>query len=213
MAKTLNETILLKMPHALRRNTSLPASNLGREETCLTEGESSLAAVVTACRSGDLASQRQLYDACHENVYRLAVRMAGLQDAADVTQQVFLQAFRSIDQFRGGSRFETWLYRLAVNESLQHLRRKRRWRHHELDWEPMDETHQGGDAERKELLERALARIDPELRSIFLLREVEGLSYQEIAEAIDIPEGTVGSRLNRARRELRRHLSELGYKL
>ena len=71
----------------------------------------------------------------------------------------------------------------------------------------------GGDEriERKELMEQALARLDPELRSIFLLREVEELSYQEIAETLDIPEGTVGSRLNRARRELRGHVVELGW--
>ncbi|MEO8498749.1 MAG: sigma-70 family RNA polymerase sigma factor [Planctomycetota bacterium] len=168
---------------------------------------------MTACQNGDRAAHRQLYDSCHQNVFRLAVRMVGLQDAADVMQQVFLQAYRSIGQFNGRSRFETWLYRLAVNESLQHLRRNRRWRHHELDWEPMDETHQGDEAEQKEVLDQALARIDPELRSTFLLREVEGLSYQELAEALQIPAGTVGSRLNRARRELQRHLSDLGYEL
>jgi RNA polymerase sigma-70 factor (ECF subfamily) len=198
---------------ALRRKENLTASNVDREETCAAEGDS-LGSVVIACRSGDLAAQRQLYDDCHENVYRLAVRMVGVQDAADVTQQVFLQVFRSIDQFRGGSRFETWLYRLAVNESRQHLRRNRRWRHqNELGWEPMDETHQGDGAERRELLDLALARVDPELRSMFLLREVDKLSYREIAEALGIPEGTVGSRLNRVRGELRHHLSELGYDL
>jgi RNA polymerase sigma-70 factor (ECF subfamily) len=196
MATIFSQTILLKMPDASRRNTHLLASNL-----------------VAACQNGDVAAHRQLYDSCHQVVFRLAVRMVGLQDAADVTQQVFLQAFRSLDQFHGRSRFETWLYRLAVNESLQHLRRNRRWRHHELDWEPMDETHRGDDAEQKELLDQALARIDPVLRSILLLREVDGLSYHEIAEALEVPEGTVGSRLNRARRELRRHLSELGYEL
>ena len=75
----------------------------------------------------------------------------------------------------------------------------------------MDESHQGDDVERREVLDRALARIDPELRSIFLLREVEGLSYHDIAETLQIPEGTVGSRLNRARRELREQLLELGF--
>lgn len=209
MATISNQTVIFKMPDESRRNPPVPASNLGREETC-PEGDS-LAVVVTACQNGDRAAQRQLYDSCHQSVFRLAVRMVGLQDAADVTQQVFLQAFRSIGQFNGRSRFETWLYRLAVNESLQHLRRNRRWRHHELDREPMDETQHGDDAERRELLEQALARLDPELRSIFLLREVEQLSYHEIAEALEVPEGTVGSRLNRARRELRRHLAVLGY--
>ena len=170
----------------------------------------SLAAVVSACQNGDRAAQRQLYHACHERVFRLSVRMVGLQDAADVTQQVFLQVFRSIGQFNGRSRFGTWLYRLSVNESLQHLRRTQRWRCYQLDWEQMDESRHRENVEDKELLELAFARIEPALRSIFLLREVEGLSYQDIAEALQIPEGTVGSRLNRARRELQRHLSDLG---
>ena len=65
--------------------------------------------------------------------------------------------------------------------------------------------------EHKELLELALSKVEPELRSIFVLREVEGLSYHEIAEALEIPEGTVGSRLNRARRELQKHLVDLGW--
>jgi RNA polymerase sigma-70 factor (ECF subfamily) len=145
-------------------------------------------------------------------VYRLAVRMVGTQDAADVAQQTFLQAFWRLDQFDGQSKFETWLYRLTVNESLQHLRKRRRWTQPTLDYEPADDSP-GRDksAEQKELLEQALARLDPELRSIFLLRESEDLSYREIAEALEIPEGTVGSRLNRARRELQEHLISLGW--
>jgi RNA polymerase sigma-70 factor (ECF subfamily) len=212
MAITLDQMTIAELPGASRRSTPLPASKAGREDDCQLDGDS-LAAVVTACQNGDRAAQRQLYDACHQSIFRLAVRMVSLQDAADVTQQVFLQAFRSIGQFNGRSRFETWLYRLAVNESLQHLRRSRRWRHQSLDCEPMDKSQHGENAERKELLEQALARIDPELRSIFLLREVEGLSYRDIAVALEIPEGTVGSRLNRARRELKQHLSDLGFEL
>ena len=205
-------TTICGIPDASRRNTQLPASKVGGEETCRTDGDS-LVGVVAACQNGDRTAQRQLYDSCQLSVFGLAVRMVGLQDATDVTQQVFLQAFRAIGQFHGKSRFETWLYRLAVNESLQHLRRSRRSRYQALDWEPMDESSHEEDAERKEVLEKVLARIDPELRSIFLLREVEGLSYRDIAEALQIPEGTVGSRLNRARRELQQHLSELGFEL
>jgi RNA polymerase sigma-70 factor (ECF subfamily) len=212
MSITFDQPIIAEMSDSSRRNMDFSASNAGRGEICRTDSDS-LAAVVAACQSGDRAAHRQLYDACHQSVFRLAVRMVGLQDAADVTQQVFLQAFRSIGQFHGRSSFETWLYRLAVNESLQHLRRNRRWRHRALDWEPMDESQQGDDADRNELLEQALARIEPELRSIFVLREVDRLSYREIAEALQIPEGTVGSRLNRARRELKQHLSDLGFEL
>ena len=193
-----------------RRNAPFTPSKVCTEETNSTDG-ASLAPVVTACQNGDRAAYRQLYDSCHQQIFRLATRMVGLQDAADVTQQVFLQAYRSVAQYNGRSRFETWLYRLAVNESLQHLRRNRRWKYHSLEWEPMGEDSHGENVERKELLERALARIDPELRSIFLLREVEEFSYRNIAEALQIPEGTVGSRLNRARRELQQRLSELGF--
>lgn len=167
---------------------------------------------VAGCRVGDHDSQRRLYEACLPMVYRLAVRMVGMQDAADVAQQVFLQAFSRLHQFDGQSKFETWLYRLAVNESLQHLRKRRRWNQPSLDHEPADESPgRDKDREHKELLEQALARIDPQLRSMFLLRESEGLSYRDIAEALEIPEGTVGSRLNRARRELQEHLISLGW--
>lgn len=189
-----------------RRIQPTAASNSSCES-----GGDPLAGIVAACLRGEQGAYRSLYDSCRQNVYGLALRMVGRQDAADVTQQVFLQAFRSMGRFRGRSLFTVWLYRLAVNESLQHLRRNRRSRHLSLDWEPMDVSHSGNDPEGKELLERALAQVDPELRSIFILREVEGLSYKEIAESLRIPEGTVGSRLNRARRELQQRLSDMGF--
>lgn len=91
MAATSHQPISAEMPGAPRRNTHLSASNVGREETCPLDGDS-LAAAVTGCRNGDRAAQRQLYDSCHQSIFRLAVRMVGLQDAADVTQQVFLRA-------------------------------------------------------------------------------------------------------------------------
>lgn len=140
------------------------------------------------------------------------VRMVGSDDAADLTQQVFLQAFGKIDQFAGRSKFETWLYRLAVNEALQHLRKGKRWKFQTLSRDPESHQTSAGDSyEYRELLEQALTRLDPELRSLFVLRSVEELSYREIAETIEIPEGTVGSRLNRARRELQQHLTDLGW--
>jgi RNA polymerase sigma-70 factor (ECF subfamily) len=168
--------------------------------------------MVAGCRLGERDAQRRLYESFHRGIYRLIVRMVGIDAAPDVTQQVFLQVFRRIDQFSGRGRFDRWLYRVAVNEAYQHLRRKRLRRHHSLVYEPMDEST-GGDerAEQKELMEQALARLDPELRSICLLREIDELSYREIAETLKIPEGTVGSRLNRARRELKKHLINLGW--
>jgi len=140
------------------------------------------------------------------------VRIIGIQDAGDITQEVFLHVFRKIDQYAGHSKFETWLYRVASNHALQHLRKHKRRNFQPLKHEPMSqEKPQSIRDEQKEMLEFALSRVDPVLRSIFMLREIEGLSYRDIAEAMDIPEGTVGSRLNRARRELQKHLAVLGW--
>jgi RNA polymerase sigma-70 factor (ECF subfamily) len=170
------------------------------------------AAVLAGCRASERGAQQRLYELCHRQVYRLMVRMVGLQDAADVTQQVFLQVFRKIDQFAGHSKFETWLYRLAVNEALQHLRKGQRWKFQTLSREPVSHHKSEEECdENKELVDQALSRVEPELRSVLVLREVEGLSYREIAEAIEVPEGTVGSRLNRARREMQQHLANLGW--
>jgi RNA polymerase sigma-70 factor (ECF subfamily) len=140
------------------------------------------------------------------------MRMVGLNDADDLLQQVFLQVFRSLSQFSGQSRFETWLYRVSVNESLQHLRKQRRRRWVSLEGDFMDrQPDQERDFDHKELMEHALARLEPELRSLFLLREVEKQSYAEIAAVMQIPEGTVASRLSRARQLLKQYLVELGW--
>jgi len=190
-----------------RRNPLRLASNIG-------EGASSeaVAEMIAGCRAGERGAQRQLYDTFHRQIYRLMVRMVGFDDAADLTQQVFLQVYRKIDKYAGRGRFDRWLYRVAMNEAYQHLRRGRARGHRPLAYEPADPaTDRQERMEQKELIEQALARVGPELRSICLLREIEGLSYREIAETLDIPEGTVGSRLNRARRELKEHLINLGW--
>jgi len=170
------------------------------------------AELIAGCLREDRDAQRRLYEAFHRNVFRLMVRMVGVDDAPDLTQQVFLQVFCKIDRFSGRGRFDRWLYRVAANEAFQHLRRRRSKQHHSLIYEPIDESVRGVErVGEKDLVEQALARLDPELRSICLLREIEELSYREIAEVLDISEGTVGSRLNRARRELKGQLINLGW--
>jgi RNA polymerase sigma-70 factor (ECF subfamily) len=161
---------------------------------------------------GQADAQRQLYETCYSQVFRLAARMTNHDAADEVVQQVFLLAFRNIKQFAGDSRFQTWLYRVTVNEALQFLRRERRHRSLPLPEQYMDQSPLFDNAaENRELLEQALQQIDPELRAIFLLREVEQLSYDEIAKVLNIAVGTVGSRLNRARSVLREALLELGW--
>jgi RNA polymerase sigma-70 factor (ECF subfamily) len=162
-------------------------------------------ATVHAAAVGDQSALRTIYEVTSNRVFRLMVRMVGQQDADDLTQQTYVRAFTKLDQFSGNSKFETWLYRLATNEALQHLRREKHRRTKELTVESaMDATDHAERDERVAMVQAALNQLAPELRAIFTLREESGLSYQEIAETLDIPEGTVGSRLNRARRELRK---------
>lgn len=137
-------------------------------------------------------------------------RMVGRDHAEDLTQQVFLRLFQSLTKFSGHSSFSTWLYRLATNEALQFLRRSKRRTTLPLPCDPVDNrnSHQE-QVDTRELLECALSTLPPELRSVFLLREIEGLSYEDLALTLDIAEGTVASRLNRARELLRAELHDI----
>lgn len=190
---------------ALKIHTALADRLVGDSES------EALSKAVAGCQLRDRQMQRELYELCHEKVYRLCVRMVGRQDAADVCQQTFLKVFQSIDGFAGRSSFMTWLFRIAVNECLQHRRKSSRGRAVNLaDFEPPDRAPPATQrVHDRDLLETALARLEPELRCAFLLREVEELSYAQISEALQVPEGTVASRLNRARRELEQALSGL----
>lgn len=168
--------------------------------------------LVDACRRGDRIAQHALYQKFAQRVRFIAIRMVGRNEADDVAQNVFLQAFRCLGQYRNDARFETWLYRLTVNEALQYRRRNRRWPFPSLNEElltaPPDSNGQG---EERELLDRALSKLPPDLRIVFVLREVDDLSYRDVAEVVGIPEGTVASKLSRARQELREIMTALGW--
>lgn len=168
--------------------------------------------IVSRCSRQDRDAQRVLYEQFHQRVFALAYRIVGATDADDVTQQTFIKVFARISQFDGRSEFSTWLFRVATNECLQFLRAKTRRR--EVVTERFKEvctSSRSSALEATELLQTALARIDPELRSLFVLREVERFDYKQLAETLEISEGTVASRLNRARKQLRQHLTDLGW--
>ncbi len=157
------------------------------------------------CREGDREAQRALYERTSERIYHLLLRMtADPDDAFDLAQEAYLKAFTRIDQFDGRSSLATWLYRIAVNEALQFLRRASRTR--VKTQEIAAERPAAPDADQSMVrldIQSALSTLSPNDRAMLLLRYQEGLDYRAIAEVMDCAAGTVASRLNRARHGLR----------
>lgn len=161
--------------------------------------------LVERCREGDREAQRELYDRTSGPVYRLLLKMtANPDDAFDLAQETYLKAFTRINQFDGRSSVATWLYRVAVNEALQFLRSAGRTRARLREIAP--EQCAGSSIEQSSIrldMNDALATLPPSDRAMLLLRYQEGLDYRAIAEVVGCASGTVASRLNRARRNLR----------
>ncbi|MDI3297908.1 MAG: sigma-70 family RNA polymerase sigma factor [Bacillota bacterium] len=179
-------------------------------------------ALVERARRGDVAAFEELIRPELARIYGAAARLVGRQEAEDLVQEAVLRAFRSLDGFRGGARFATWLYRIVVNLCVDHGRRRsrREWRE-----EPLEATERAAEgaagaghdpeaallaAERQQLVQAALAELPADYRVVILLRDVEGLTYEEVAELTGLPLGTVKSRVFRGRRALRERLAEAG---
>ncbi len=181
--------------------------------------------LVDRCRCGDAVAFARIV-ALHEGmVFNLAARLLGDgEEARDVAQEVFLQVYRRLGRFEGRSSLKTWIYRIVVNQCHNKRRfwhRHGRDREEELDdrctapptsrsgeWlaSPYEQTRSH---ERSLAVQKALMCLSFDQRSVVVLREIEGLSCEEVAAALGIPDGTVKSRLSRARDALRRHLSAL----
>lgn len=164
---------------------------------------------------GNRDSQKTIYDHLAARSFRVIRKIVGPSDADDVMQEFIIQLFSKLAQFRFESSFETWAHRLAVNQSLLHLRKKGReeQRARRVAWEN-DMTHNPNDSKRAEdteLLSVAMEQISGEQRAILHMKEVEGLGYETISTILGIPVGTVGSRLNKARKELRNTMIQLGW--
>jgi RNA polymerase sigma-70 factor (ECF subfamily) len=181
---------------------------------------------VARARDGDHEAFRVLVERYQGRAYRLAARILVDPDQArDAVQDAFLKAYSSLDRFEGRSGFYTWLYRLIFNLCIDMKRRDRSGRHVEWDdevarelspgdpggehagFEPARELLRG---ELREALAKAIDALPEDARRTLLLREVDGLSYAEIAESLSIPKGTVMSRLHHARRRVRELLVEAG---
>jgi len=183
-------------------------------EGCLLEG----------LRSGSEAAYETLLERFQSPVYNLVQRLIDdPSEAGDVVQDVFLKVFRNVGSFRGQSSLKTWIYRIAVNEA--HNRRRWFCRHRraevglEMEGDGRDYLDQLSDASRspydlalneefKSAIETALGELNPVFRSAVVLRDLEDLSYEEIADVLDVSLGTVKSRILRGRESLRKALVE-----
>ncbi len=183
-----------------------------------------VADLVQRAQGGEIAAFNTLVIRHQNAAYSLAMRFLRSREAAeDVTQEAFVRAWRAIDTFRG-DRFRSWLLRIVANAARDELRRRKRRPQRSLDetWDDpdmasIDPVEPGlGPQERAEqtelrgVLERALAELPEEWRMVVLLSDVHGMSYEEVADAVDAPLGTVKSRLSRARARLRQLLIESG---
>jgi RNA polymerase sigma-70 factor (ECF subfamily) len=177
--------------------------------------------LVERCMSGDEAAWEDLVRVHTRRVYSICYRFTGTdQEAQDLTQEVFLRLFRSLKSFRAGEgSFQVWLGRLTRNLLIDHYRRTKLERATDsieeqlpmLEAKTTTTTRADGllaGREASELLQAALQKLSPELRETVILRDLEELEYREIAKVLNVPEGTVKSRLNRGRAELARVLKQ-----
>jgi len=173
--------------------------------------------VINACQEGDRDAFRVLFETYKDKVYSIAVYSSGgdATFADDVTQQIFLKLFTAIKQFRGDSEFTTWLYRLVVNACMDERRRRRRLlpfgevfaMKQPSEKNPQEKLY--GKTEVAEAVRSAIAQLKPKFRLPILLKYIEGLSYEEIAQVMGCSKGTVASRLNRGHGQLAKRLSHL----
>jgi RNA polymerase sigma-70 factor (ECF subfamily) len=179
---------------------------------------------VEALKAGDRAEFARFVDQNSANIYRLGLRMLGNeQDAEDILQETFIKAFQHIQGFDGRSKISTWLYRIATNEALMLLRRRKpeplsveepagddqqplQEPLQILDWTSLPEEELLSD-ETLQVVNQAVAALPDSLRATFILREVQGLSTRETAQILETSEGAVKTRLSRARLQLRELLS------
>jgi len=182
---------------------------IGSCEDCPLQKECTDTELAEACRRGYKQAHRHLYETFRQRVFSLMMRMTGNpEEASDLAQDAFVRVFDRIGDFRGESALGTWIHRVAVNEALQHLRRKRRFQRitgaiaeDTRRFEPVSE-----DLSVSLDVQDALHRLPERMRRMVLLRYQDGLDYSEIARTLGVKQGTVASGLNRARRQLREML-------
>jgi RNA polymerase sigma-70 factor, ECF subfamily len=185
--------------------------------------------LVDAARQGDRAAFRVLFERYHRRAYALAHGVVrNPDDALDVVQDAFIKAHRYLDKFEGTSSFYTWLYRIVMNLAIDHLRKTRRARAVDFTDRTVQEDdtrvgddelvprilggHPGRALQDKEIrarIEQALSELSENHRAVLVMRELEGLSYEEMAQVMGCSKGTIMSRLFHARRNMQKRLLDL----
>jgi RNA polymerase sigma-70 factor, ECF subfamily len=177
--------------------------------------------LIAECLDGNASSfgelVRRYQDRLFNTVYRL---VDNADDAQDVVQDAFLNAYQSLDSFKGDSLFFTWLYRIAVNTAISFKRKRRAMVRIDSTGshpviEPLDTSevtrpgHAMEQAEQEQKIQQALGRLSPEHRTVLILKDMEGQKYEDMADLLGVPIGTIRSRLHRARLELREVLEQM----
>lgn len=175
--------------------------------------------LIERASGGDPSAFNRLMEVHERRMYAVALRMCGnREDAQDCLQEAMLRIYRSISGFKGQSSFGTWVYRITMNTCLDELRRKKNKQNTSLDslldtgWSPQDESaspeKHAIKSETRRLLHQAIQDLPEDMRSAIVLRDIQGLSYEEIAQALDINVGTIKSRISRGREKLREKLKQ-----
>ncbi len=174
--------------------------------------------MISRCQQGDQGALKEIFDKYHKKVYRIAYGVVRQrEEALDVVQEVFIKLFRSIKNFKKRSNFYTYLYRMVMNTAIDHKRKAGKQLmaslNEEGSFEPSDEAEKGPERIllQKELEERvklAMDKLPAEQRAALIFRDVEGLSYQEMAEAMGCSIGTVMSRLHYGRKRMQESLKD-----
>jgi len=176
------------------------------------------AQLISRCQQGDQEALREIFNQYHQKLYRIAYGVVRhREEALDIVQEVFIKLFRSIHQFKGKSRFYTYLYRMTMNTAIDHTRKMKKVPPLSMDEEEGFQLSDDADKRPDRILDHkeleakvkwSMDQLSPDQKAVLIFREVEGLSYQEIAEATGCSIGTVMSRLHYGRKKVQELLKD-----
>lgn len=179
--------------------------------------------IIRNAQNGDIEAFEEIVDLYQKLIYNISFKMLGnTDDAMEASQEVFMRIYRSIKKFKFDSKFSTWIYRITTNLCLDIIRKNKvsivsidknvQTNDGEMIREFPDDVHSVEDtvlrSEKIEIVRKTILLLKPEYRTVVILRDIQGLSYTEISELLEVPEGTVKSRINRGRNELKNILEE-----